>query len=462
MISEDRQPALTEIIQSLIALPKHIDWVLVAATGFLLYVGLLTLSFTGEGGSSSDFHNKQLDFLYAGVLAAIVFWRIPYKFWTDKWVLAGLNLLNILLLVAVMVAGQSALGAQRWLALGPITLQPSEIAKLIIIFTLAAWLAWRPIKKFWDTFLAVLIIAVPAVLVFKQPDLGTSLVFGAVFLGMVFWAGASICDILILASPIITLILNAIDKPMLAWIFHQAPMGSDLTNVPATGFEGCIWLGFLVISGVILALFWRRRDFNVFLRLFLIGCILAANVAIAEERPKLWSVLKPYQQKRLTSFVNPYSDPRGSGYHILQSLIAIGSGGITGTGLGKGNQTEGAFIPEKHTDFIFAVVGEELGFKTGILVVASYFMICLRGIFIAFQAREEPVGSLMAIGIMCMFVFHAFLNIGMTMGIMPVAGVPLPFLSYGGTALIIDLVAIGLLMSIRTFNPPPRKKDNWW
>jgi rod shape determining protein RodA len=186
------------------------------------------------------------------------------------------------------------------------------------------------------------------------------------------------------------------------------------------------------------------------------------NLAAADARPKLWNVLKPYQQKRLTSFVNPYSDPRGSGYHILQSLIAIGSGGVTGTGLGKGNQTQGNFIPERHTDFIFAVVGEELGFKTCILVILSYFLICVRAIFIAFQSREEPVGSLMCIGIMCMFVFHAFLNIGMTMGIMPVAGVPLPFLSYGGTALIIDLVAIGLLMSVRTFNPPAKKKDNWW
>lgn len=464
MFSEGRQSDnISALLRSLVSLLGSVDWLLLAATGFLLWTGLNTLTNTGAGVSpNSEYYERQFDFLIAGAIAAIGFWITPYKVWTNKWVLPILYIVNIGLLVAVMVAGHSALGAQRWLSLGPIKLQPSEIAKLVIIFTLSSWLAWRPIKSFFDNFLCIAILAVPAFLVFKQPDLGTSLVFGAMFLGMTFWAGASFGDLLILASPIITLILNAVDKPLLAWIYHGVPMGTDLANVAATGYENYIWIGFIVFLGVFLACFWRVRNMNVFLRLFLIVCILAANFVAAEARPKLWNVLKPYQQKRLTSFVNPYSDPRGSGYHILQSLIAIGSGGFTGTGHGNGNQTRGNFIPEKHTDFIFAVVGEEQGFKTCLLVICSYFMICVRAIFIAFQSREEPVGSLMAIGIMCMFLFHAFLNIGMTMGIMPVAGVPLPFLSYGGTALIIDLVAIGLLLSVKTCSPAPKKKDNWW
>src|SRR5262249_52817170 len=136
-------------------------------------------------------------------------------------------------------------------------------------------------------------------------------------------------------------------------------------------------------------------------------------------------------------------------YHILQSLIAIGNGGILGAGLGKGEQSQGAFIPEKHTDFIFSVVGEELGFVITILVVFAYTVICLRALLIAARRRYDMAASLVAIGIMSMFLFHVFLNIGMTMGIMPVAGVPLPFLSYGGTALIVDLVAIGILLGIR-------------
>lgn len=341
--------------------------------------------------------------------------------------------------MAVMIKGHSAQGAQRWLALGPITLQPSEIAKLVVIFTLAAWFGSRPIKSFWDIFKAAAIILPPAILVFKQPDLGTSLTFGAIFLGMSFWAGASLLDLLILASPVISLILNAVNH---MW-----------------------WLAFIGILGLLLLAFWRRRDWNKYsrgqlkyIRLFLILAVVLLNFGAGIARPHLWGLLKEYQQKRLTSFVNPYIDPRGSGYHILQSLIAIGGGGINGSGLGKGNQSQGAFIPEKHTDFIYAVIGEELGFRIAALVIVAYTIICLRGISTAQQCSKSPAGSILAIGLTCLFLFHVFLNIGMTMGIMPVAGVPLPFLSYGGTALIVDLIAIAILQSLQYGHPKQLKE----
>ncbi|MBK7836176.1 MAG: rod shape-determining protein RodA [Candidatus Obscuribacter sp.] len=325
-------------------------------------------------------------------------------------------------------------GAQRWLALGPITLQPSELAKPIVIFSLAAWLRRHPIVSFFDIFKLLFILGPPAVLVFKQPDLGTSLTFGAVFLGLSYWSGATITDILILISPLVSLILNALN---LQW-----------------------WMYFLAALGLILVIFWRTFDIKIVWRLLLIGVIVAANYGFGMARPHLWGVLKEYQQKRLTSFVNPYDDPRGSGYHILQSLIAVGSGGVNGAGLGHGNQSQGAFIPERHTDFIFSVIGEELGFKICALIVLAYGVICVRALLIALQARGDPAGAAIAIGVLCMFLFHAFINIGMTIGIMPVAGVPLPFLSYGGTALIVDLVSIGLLQSIYYFNPRV-KKDVW-
>lgn len=417
------------ILRSLGFLFGEIDWWLVIATAFLLFVGLSTLEFQGK-----NFHDKQLEFLIAGTAAAVMFWRVPYSVWTHKFILPVLYVMNLGLLIAVMVKGHSALGAQRWLAIGPITLQPSEIAKLVVIFTLSYWLAKHPIKSFWDCFKALAIIVLPAVLVFKQPDLGTSLTFGAVYFGTIFWAGAGLTDLLVLVSPLISLILNALNPQ---W-----------------------WLIFCGVLGLWLLIGWRRGNWNLVVRLILCIAIVGANLGAGMARPHLWGVLKEYQQKRLTSFVNPYSDPRGSGYHILQSLIAIGSGGMQGAGLGKGNQSQGAFIPERHTDFIFSVIGEERGFRFSVLVVLAYAIICMRAVMIAYQAREEPTGSTMAIGIMCMFLFHVFLNIGMTMGIMPVAGVPLPFLSYGGTALIIDMSAIGILNSIRAINPPPRK-DIW-
>jgi len=365
---------------------------------------------------------------------------MPYRLLTNKFSVWILYIVNLALLLAVMIKGHSAQGAQRWLSLGPITIQPSEIAKLVVIFTLAAWFGSRPIKSFLDIFKAAAIILLPAVLVFKQPDLGTSLTFGAIFLGMSFWAGATLLDLLILASPIISLILNASNQ---MW-FAEKPW---------------LWLSFPAILGILLIAFWRRNDWRKYkrtfkhIRLFLIVGIVLVNLLAGAARPHLWGVLKEYQQKRLPSFVNPYIDPRGSGYHIIQSLIAIGGGGIMGAGLGKGNQSQGAFIPERHTDFIFAVIGEELGFKIAVLVIIAYTIICLRGVSAAQQSAKDLVGSSLAVGLTCLFLFHVFLNTGMTMGIMPVAGVPLPFLSYGGTALIVDLIAIAILQSIQYAYP---------
>ncbi len=410
---------------------SSIDFLLLGSTAFLVFVGLNILHYSQQ---TAGFYDKQLEFMWAGVVLLLLCSKIPYKIWTHKFVVPFLYLANLGLLLAVMLKGHAAQGAQRWLSLGPITLQPSEIAKLIVIFSLAAWLGRRPIRSFFDIIPVVLIMLPPAVLVFKQPDLGTSLTFGALFFGMSYWAGATFMDVLLLVSPVISLVLNAVSIEY--------------------------WKYFMTGLGVALLLFWRHKNWHFIIRILLIAVIVAGNYGAGLARPKLWGLLKEYQQKRLTSFVNPYEDPRGSGYHILQSLIAIGSGGVQGTGLGKGNQTQGAFIPERHTDFIFAVLGEELGFRIAVLVVVAYTTICVRGLIIAYQSRGDPVGSVMAIGLMCMFLFHVFLNIGMTIGIMPVAGVPLPFLSYGGTALLVDLVAIGLLQSIKLYNPPA-KKDGW-
>ena len=410
---------------------QGIDFWLLGATAFLIMVGLNVLHFSQH---TQGYFDKQLQYMWAGLALSLAVSRIPYRLWTNKYMVSFLYLLNLALLVAVMLKGHSAQGAQRWLALGPITLQPSEVAKPIVIFSLAAWLRRFPINSFFDIFKILIILGPPAVLVFKQPDLGTSLTFGAVFLGLSYWAGATITDILVLISPLISLILNAVNKE---W-----------------------WLYFLGALFTILLFFWRRLDFKLWLRLLLIIAIVGANYGFGVARPHLWGVLKEYQQKRLTSFVNPYDDPRGSGYHILQSLIAIGSGGVAGAGLGHGNQAQGAFIPERHTNFIFAVIGEELGFKICALIVLAYGVICVRALFIALQSRGDPAGAAIAIGLMCMFLFHSFINIGMTIAIMPVAGVPLPFLSYGGTALIVDLVSIGLLQSIYYHNPK-EQKDIW-
>jgi rod shape determining protein RodA len=421
---------------------RGLDIWLVGATLFLIAIGMSILCWSQP---TLSYFDRQVQFALAGLLLYLVFSRLPYGILTNKFSVWALYLVNLVLLLAVMVKGHSALGAQRWLAIGPITLQPSEIAKLVVIFTLAAWFGSRPIKSFADIFKAAAIILLPAILVFKQPDLGTSLTFGAIFLGMSFWAGATFLDLIILASPIISLILSAANQ---TWFPENK----------------ILWLTFPTLLAIVLLVFWRRHDWRKYkrtikhIRLLLILAIILVNLAAGVARPHVWGLLKEYQQKRLTSFVNPYIDPRGSGYHIIQSLIAIGSGGVMGAGLGKGNQSQGAFIPERHTDFIFAVIGEEYGFKIAVLVIIAYTIICLRGVAAAQQSAKDPVGSNLAVGLTCLFLFHVFLNTGMTMGIMPVAGVPLPFLSYGGTALIVDLIAIAILQSIEYAHPKQIEK----
>ena len=279
---------------------------------------------------------------------------------------------NLILLVLVMLIGQTALGAQRWIALGPISIQPSEFSKLIMIISLAAILEKKGGKI--NTLKGLLPVAayvgVPFILVLKQPDLGTSLVFLAIFVGMIFIAG-------------------------------------------------------------------------IRLRL-LMGFFVAGMAAL----PVVWHFLKDYQKMRIMVFLDPNVDPLGAGYHIIQSKIAIGSGMLFGKGLFGGTQSQLNFLPENHTDFIFSVVGEELGFVGCVILLLLYLVILWRGLQIARDA-SDTFGRLLAVGIISMIAFHVLVNVGMTMGIMPVTGIPLPLMSYGVSSLTTNIMAIAILLNIR-------------
>jgi rod shape determining protein RodA len=275
------------------------------------------------------------------------------------------------MLVAVMVLGQSALGAQRWIQIGPITLQPSEFSKIIMIISLASILEDKigKLNTFKDLLPVAAYLAVPFLLVLKQPDLGTSLVFLAIFIGMIFAAGVNL--------------------RLLAMIFGAG-----------------------------------------------IACL-----------PVLWHFLKDYQKMRIMVFMDPNVDPLGSGYHIIQSKIAIGSGMLFGKGLFGGTQSQLNFLPENHTDFIFAVVGEELGFVGAAILLILYLILLYRGVKIAREASDN-FGMLLAVGISSMLAFHVLVNVGMTTGIMPVTGIPLPLMSYGVSSLTTNMMSIGILLNI--------------
>jgi rod shape determining protein RodA len=391
---------------------RNFDWFLLLTVAMLIGTGLLAIYSATHNSANTGEFGRQMIFLIPATVAmiAMLLYDYGWLFNMSRWIYWG----NVGLLAFVLVGGHSALGAQRWINLGFMTIQPSEFAKLALIVTLAKLLSMQSAKDPRTLIPVALHVAVPAALIFKQPDLGTSLVFGAITIGMLFWAGLPYGMLFALVSPIVSVLTSLIGWPL--------------------------WIAYLIILGI-----WAWRFFPIHWGVKL-GTVVV-NVAAAFAIPLLWGLLKPYQRQRLVVFMNPEADPLGSGYHIIQSKVAIGSGGLSGKGLFEGTQTQLHFIPEQHTDFVFSVIGEELGFLGGIGLLAIFLLLVWRGVEIARRAKDD-FGSLMAIGIISMLLFHAFVNLGMTMGIMPVTGIPLPFISSGGTSLLTNLAAIGLLLSI--------------
>jgi len=322
-------------------------------------------------GGQSDFKH-QLIFLIVGAVGMFILAFIDYHLWQRfAW---GIYILNVLMLAAVALAGHQALGAQRWIGIGPFVFQPSEPAKLLTILSLGAILAdsRRAYTRLRDLVLPLVLFAVPTALVIKQPDLGTALVLVAILTAMLFFA---------------------------------------LPNL---------------------------LHFGAYAATVLIGGSLAVMTPY---------FLKGYQRQRLLVFLDPKHDPQGSGWSLIQSKIAVGSGELSGKGLYHGTQTQLGFVPAHSTDFIFAVIGEELGFLGSLLLLALYAVLLAAGT-LAITASRDRYGVLVAVGIIAMFAFHIVVNVGMTIGIMPVTGIPLPFISYGGSSLITCFLAVGVLLNI--------------
>ena len=358
---------------------RQVDLPLLLTTLLLIGVGLVMLYSATYQWSLAVFR-RQLVWLAVGAVGVVALAAIPPRVWLRFY--KPLYALNVAMLLGVLAFGAERKGAQRWLELpGGFQLQPSEFAKLLLILTLAAWLARHgaAIRTPKGFVLSALHMAVPALLVFKQPDLGTSLVFAAVWFAMVYLTGARA-----------------------RWLWLTVVAG-------ALGFAGL----------------WH------------------------------FDILRDYQKARLVSFLDPEADPKQSGYHILQARIAVGSGQLTGKGYLHGTQKNLRYIPEQHTDFIFVVLAEELGFvgSVGLLGLFGAFLYAVWRIMV--NTRNE-YHRLLAGGILTLFTFHLLTNVGMTIGLFPVVGIPLPFISYGGTMLITALAAVGLLLAIRLHESPVR------
>jgi rod shape determining protein RodA len=355
-----------------------------------------------------------------GIVLATMLARFRYELLLQwKWIIYGLTNVG---LVAVMFFGRSELGAQRWINVLGFNLQPSEFAKLGVIIVLAGLLQERPATSLLSMFRVISVVAIPWVLIFLEPNLGTSLVFGAITLGMLYWANANPAWLLLLLSPALSAILFG--------VLHAL----------GTPFLG-IWVVWIMVLGF---LGWRTLPWKHWSGLAAIGI----NLACSFLGEVLWNnVLRDYQKQRITMFINPEQDPAGGGYHLIQSRIAIGAGELFGRGLHQGTQTRNSFVPEQHTDFIFSVIGEELGFVGSALVLILFLTICFRLLVIAQNAKDD-FGSLLAIGVFSMILFQTVINIGMTINLSPVTGIPLPFLSYGRSALLMNCLAIGIVESV--------------
>ncbi|MCH7887396.1 MAG: rod shape-determining protein RodA [Candidatus Marinimicrobia bacterium] len=395
------------IISKLISL----DWLILSVIVILIFLGILAInSATVETTTESFQNNFQRQIIWSIIGMFLLFSVSMLNF---RWIYAVAYLLllgGVLFLLLTYVPAISG-SSRRWIWLGGLTVQPSEFMKIFLIIGLARLLTdnIKNLKKAKGLILPFFITAFVTLIVLRQPDLGTAMVFPAILFPMLYWAGVPTMTLFIVIAPLISL-LSAFNL-----------------------------ISFVLWIGALLLLLWFSRKS---LRFIVIMFVL--NVSVGLVTPITWNNLKPYQQQRILTYVNRQLDPRGSGYQVLQSKVAIGSGGIYGKGLGDGTQTQLKFLPEQHTDFIISLIGEELGF-IGVSVILVLFMLLLFRMINIASNTKNLFESLILLGGVAMLLFQVFINIGMTTGIVPVTGLPLPFISYGGSSLIALMLLMGMV-----------------
>lgn len=393
---------------------EGLDLTILFITLGILTAGLLAI-FSATYTSGPDYFNRQLTFALFGILLMLVVSYIPPKIIAKGSYI--FYIVSLIMLVLVLFFGKKISGSKSWFSMGGFGIQPSEFAKLATILALANYLSstedgFKNVNRPLIFLKSCGFILLPVALIMRQPDMGTSLVFLSMTLPILFWAGLSPYVLFIIVSPIFV-ILGA--------------------------FFG---MNFFVIALVLIAvilLFFKRN-------IFLTAGILVANFVIGFSFDSLYQKLEPYQQNRIKGVFDPTTDPLGSGYNVIQSKVAIGSGGLFGKGFLEGTQTQLKFIPEQWTDFIYCMIGEEFGFVGSVIILLLYMIIIFQLVNNAYLTKSRFL-SVSCIGFASIILFHLVINIGMTIGIMPVIGIPLPLMSYGISSLLSFLVMMGIGMS---------------
>jgi rod shape determining protein RodA len=396
-----------------------IDRQLLLVSAGLILFGLLTLYSAGQTDvptRAAGVWHRQFIWVGIGVVAAAVVFHVSPRLL--EWLAPALYGLSLFLLVLVLLVGTGAGTAQSsssWLSVGGHQIgQPSELAKVATVLMLARFLSSRrePPRSLRDLLVPAIIVGVPFLLVLKQPDLGSAIVFVGIAFAMLFWSGVRPRLLFLIVSPGVSLLL---------------------------AFNDWTWGAWMVLFTALLVA-WRPYLSDALVVWFL-------NVAMGAIALPLWKKLAPYQQNRLLTFLNPEVDPRAAGYHAIQSRVAIGSGGWFGTGYTHGPQKRLAFLPEQHTDFVFPIVGEELGFVGVVVALALFLAFFLTLLRIARRATDS-FSSLMIFGILGLLLTHLYENVGMTVNLMPITGIPLPFFSYGGSFFVICCLCLGIAFRV--------------
>ena len=421
----------------------EIDYLILLPVMVLLVIGILFIyssGITSSGELVSNEYIRQIVWASSGLVIALVMAMVNYRRFYN--ISLYLYLLILIPLLYTIVFGRVVHGT-RWLRIGSFGIQASEFAKITTIIFLARYLAdsQRSGKTFVRFILSCLVVVIPMGIVLIQPDLGTSLVFIPILLSMTFIAGISLRYVIFLASCILLTSLFAILPLWQTFILRKSLPALVVLTSPRLIVVVILVLSIIAAIALFGHLKYRKRYF--FWMLYVVAIIVFSLGASYVTR----NVLKSYQLMRLIVFLDPNVDPRGAGWNIIQSVTAIGAGGVTGQGYLQGTQSHYRFLPEQSTDFIFSIFSEEMGFAGGIVVFTLFLIICLRLMRII-KTATDPFAAYICAGLVGMYSFHFLVNVGMTMGIMPITGIPLLFMSYGGSSVISGMLGIGLALSI--------------
>jgi len=391
---------------------KKIDWLIFLLLLLLMFSGVFAIysastSKIGEGFRTQNFYLKQLIWIFISLIFLFVLLKIPMP--VIDFLIIPVYIITIIFLIIVLFLPEVK-GSHRWISFGLANFQPSELAKLVTILFLSKLIS-KPYITEWQILLrSFAVVLLPVILILLEPDLGTALTLIISLFAMLLISGLPLLFLILIISPILSII---------------------------TSFSLPVFFIYILIFLFVL---YKTR-----LSIVAIGFAGVLNAFIFFITPIIWNGLKTYQQNRILSFIDPMRDPFGAGYQIIQSKIAIGSGSIFGKGFLMGTQKNLNFLPEHHTDFIFSVIGEEFGFFGCVIILVLFFLFLMR-IMKGINKLKRPEMKYVGMGILAYLTFQVFINIGMNIGIVPTTGIPLPFISYGGSNLLINVISVGIIL----------------